>query len=417
MAIDTMRQAAVTLRPRGVPDPTGLWEVINFDALQQHPFLLAVLAAAMAIGLQSSTATIGLMISLGTASAITFRFAVPVVLGANVGLAVTTLLVGWRVREPRRLAMANLLLKAGVAAVLLGIHGLTGGLIPEPPTPEAFAAAIAALHSGYNVLVAAVGLPLVGPVTRLMARLVPTPPPRPGDDLGPKYISGGPIGGIALALGQSQREISHVSEIIRGMLRDAWIALKTNNERLARDVSVRDDRVDTLDTEVKRFLTRLGGEETTELDADEQMMQLRYLTELETIGDIIDKNLCELVLKKIRLRTEFTPDGAVELQQFYDKVAENVMIAETLFTTRDRSSAQQLLRHKERIDQHERELRDRHFARLKAGKEQAYEASAIHLDLLTHLKRINSCVSHVAYAILQDTQSPPSAPSESGGGE
>ena len=201
-----------------------------------------------------------------------------------------------------------------------------------------------------------------------------------------------------------------------GMLRDAWTALKTNNERLARDVAERDDQVDLLDTEVKRFLTRLAREEEGEYDPEEQMRQLRYLAELETIGDIIDKNISELVLKKIRLGAEFSGEGAQELEDFYTKVAENIEIAETAYATRDRDLARQLLRHKERIDHYERELRDRHFARLNAGLAEAHETSAIHLDLLTHLQRINSCVSHGAYAILQDTE-PNVAPATTGAGE
>ena len=144
------------------------------------------------------------------------------------------------------------------------------------------------------------------------------------------------------------------------------------------------------------------------------MRQLRYLAELETIGDIVDKNLSELVLKKIRLGTQFSKDGRAELEDFFRKVAENVVIAETAFTTRDQTIAQQLLRHKERIDQCERELRDRHFARLNEGLVESHETSAIHLDLLTHLKRINSHVTHVGYAILQDTQSKHTAASGAG---
>jgi phosphate:Na+ symporter len=200
------------------------------------------------------------------------------------------------------------------------------------------------------------------------------------------------------------------------MLRDVWTAMKTNNEKLAREVAERDDKVDMLDAEVTRFLIRLAAEEAGDFEPDEQMKQLRYSAELETIGDIIDKNLCDLVLKKIRLRAEFSKEGAEELEDFYQKVSENVVIAETLFTIRDRDLAQQLIRHKERIDQYERDLRDRHFARLNAGLTEAHETSAMHLDLLTHLKRINSCVTHAAYAILQDSHRP-SPPIETGAGE
>ncbi len=414
LAIGIMKQAA-SFAPNVDEADAGVWGIINFEALQQHVLLLAVLAALMAMALQSSTATIGLVMALGAADAttggsgagvlVTFKVAISVVLGANVGLAVTTLLVAWPRREPRRLGLANLLLKSAVAGLGLLLLILLAPVIPEPSTATSFSLAIAAVHTGYNLVVAAIGLPLVGSVTDLMVRLVPTPPPRPGSEFGPKYIGEGPIGGVALALGQSLREVTHISEIIRSMLRDAWMALKTGNENLAREVSVRDDKVDLLDTEVKRFLTRLANEEVGEEDTDEQMRQLRYLTELETIGDIIDKNICDLILKKIRLRTEFSKEGSDELDDFYHKVAENIVIAETAFTTRDRDVAQQLLRHKQRIDQYERELRDRHFARLNAGLAESLETSALHLDLLTHLKRINSCVSHVAYAILQDTHS------------
>jgi phosphate:Na+ symporter len=423
LAIGIMSDAAGEAQKNWDPSGHGVLSIINFGELQEHPFLLAGFAAIMALALQSSTATIGLVIGLGTGlagdsdgsgAAMSMRVAIPVVFGANVGLAFTTLVVGWRQIEPRRLALSNLLLKAGVAAVGVLLVALGGGLIGQPATAMGFALTIAGVHTGYNVVVAAIGLPLVKPVTRLMERVVKSPPPRPGASFGPKYIADGPIGGAALSMGQSLREITHISEIVRSMMQDVWTAMKTDNEKLTREVAVRDDRVDLLDSEVTRFLTRLAAEETGDYDAEEQMKQLRYVAELETIGDIIDKNLCDLVLKKIRLRAEFAQEGADELDDFYNKVSENFVIAETLFTTRDRDLAQQLLRHKERVDRYERDLRDRHFARLNAGLAEAHETSAIYLDLLTHLKRINSCVTHVAYATLKDTTSA-QAPAAGGG--
>jgi phosphate:Na+ symporter len=424
LAIGIMSDAAGEAQRNWDPSGDGVLSIINFGKLQEYPFLLAAFAAIMALALQSSTATIGLVIGLGTGlvgdpdgpvAVMSLRVAIPVVLGANVGLAITTLVVGWRQIEPRRLALSNLLLKAGVASVGVLVVAVGGGLIGQPATATGFALTIAAVHTGYNVVVAVVGLPLVEPVTRIMERVVKSPPPRPGASFGPKYIADGPIGGAALSMGQSLHEITHISEIVRSMLQDVWTAMKTNNEKLAREVAIRDDRVDLLDSEVTRFLTRLAAEETGDYDADEQMKQLRYVAELETIGDVIDKNLCDLVLKKIRLRAEFSEEGADELDDFYKKVCENFVIAETLFTTRDRDLAQQLLRHKERVDRYERDLRDRHFARLNAGLAQAHETSAIYLDLLTHLKRINSCVTHVAYATLKDTTSAQASAAGGGG--
>ena len=84
-------------------------------------------------------------------------------------------------------------------------------------------------------------------------------------------------------------------------------------------------------------------------------------------------------------------------------VAENLLIAEVSFNNRDRALAQQLLRHKERLGEYERELRDKEFARLRNHAVADFENSSIYLDILTHLKRINSHVTYVAYAILKET--------------
>lgn len=401
LGIDVMRRAAEA----GLNAGLGMDGLINFQQLQDQLVLLAIFGAIFTMVLQSSTAAIALVIGLGAANAVSFRFAAPVVIGANIGMACTTLILAWRTIEARRLALANLLLKVVVAVVAMIVLKVLGTNLPEP-TVEALGYAVVGLHSGFNIVVAAIGLPLVGPVIRIVDAIMPAM--RAGDPqrFGPRYINQTKVDSVALALGQSLHEILHMSEIIRDMYADVWTALKNNDERLVDRVIDRDDQVDLLDEAIKQYLTRLVKEEQDQDDADEQMRQLRYVSELETIGDIIDKNICQLVIKKIRLGVDFSEEGERELDDFYNRVAENLTIAETAFTTRDQQFAQQLLRHKESLNRYETELRDRHFARLNAGLAESHETSAIHLDLLIHLKRINSSLSHVAYAILRDRPAP-----------
>lgn len=397
LGIDVMSRAAAA----GVDGGLGLDGLINFEELQNRQILLATFGAVFTMLLQSSTAAIAMVIGLGAASAVSFRFAAPVVIGANVGMACTTLIVAWRTLEARRLATANLLLKGVVAVAAIIAIKLLGSRLPETD-PRYISAAIVGLHTGFNILVAAVGLPLVGVVTSLVQNLIPTPRGDESRPFGPKYINDTNLGSVALSLGQSLHEILHMSEIVREMYRDIWTALKNSDGRLVERVSARDDQVDLLDEAIKRYLTCLVKEEQDPDDADEQMRQLRYVAELETIGDIIDKNICQLVIKKIQLDVSFSEEGEAELDDFYNRVGENLQIAEVAFTTRDRQLAQQLLRHKEQLSTYENELRDRHFARLNAGLAESHETSAIHLDLLIYLKRINSSLSHVAYSVLQD---------------
>jgi phosphate:Na+ symporter len=374
---------------------------------EKYPLWLALMAMIMATLLQSATATIGVVIGLGAADPMYYDLALPVVIGANVGLAITMLIMGWRQTESRRLGVANLVLKLIVAgACFAALPWLTENV---KFIPGQMHTKIAQLHTGFNLLQALIGLPLIGVLTRLMERLIPAPTGA-SKPFGPKFIIDIPMDSITLATGQSLREILHMSEIVRSMLHDVWTSLKNDDERLARSVRERDDQVDLLDREIKRFLTRLAKEDVDQKDANEQVRQLQFLTEIETAGDIIDKNLTELVEKKIRTKARFTPAGERELDQFYRKIVENQVIADTVFATRDPALAEKLLQNKEEINRFERELRDRHFARLNAGLAQSHETSAIHLDLLTHLKRINSSLSHVAYPIIHskpgDAKSP-----------
>jgi phosphate:Na+ symporter len=380
-----------------VQSNVDLQELISIA--EKFPLWIALIATIMTVVLQGATASIGLIIGLGMADGFGMKLAIPVVVGANIGQGLTVLLYGWRHVESRRLGAASVLLKLIVgSAVLLSQPWLVSWL---DRVPGSLATRVACLHTAFNIVLAMIGLPLMNSLTFVLERWIPSHTGGP-HAFGPKYLNSGPIDSIALAQGQSLREILHMADIVRSMLHDVWTAMKTDDEHLARQVSERDNKVDLLDLQIKRFLTRLVREENDRGDADEQIRQLQYLTELETVGDIVDKNLSELVRKKIRIGATFSTEGEHELDEFYRKVMENLLIADTVFTTRDRNLAGQLVRHKAWLNRFEQELRDRHYARLNAGRTQSLDSSAIHLDLLTHLRRINSCVTHVAYPLLHN---------------
>ena len=397
LAIGTIKTAA-----GGVSDNADLIEVLRIAS--HYPLAIAFIAAVITMCLQSSTATIGVVIGLAATGAVPLPMSLAAVAGANVGIVFSLLMFGWSQVESRRLAVATLISKATVAILtLLLLPWLAKGMQAVPVSIEQ---QIAFGHSGFNIATALLFLPLISPLASAVHWLVPDAPEREETRFGPRYINTGLTDSVPLALDQSMREIMHVAEIVGGMFGDLWRALKSNDRELAEQVSQRDDQVDLLDAEIKRFLTLVLSLGEDPAQAREQMRQLRYLTELETIGDIIDKNLAELVIKKHKLNVDFSRDGWQELDSFYGKVLETMTLAEAAFASRDPMLAQQLLHHKERIKQEEEDLRNRHFARLNAGQTQSHETSAIHLDILTHLKRINSCVTHVAFAIL-DTGSDP----------
>ena len=66
----------------------------------------------------------------------------------------------------------------------------------------------------------------------------------------------------------------------------------------------------------------------------------------------------------------------------------------------DDELARKLIRHKEGVREKERELKQAHIQRLHMGLRESIDTSAIHLDVLSNLKRINSHICDIAYTML-----------------
>ncbi|MEM6334500.1 MAG: Na/Pi cotransporter family protein [Planctomycetota bacterium] len=367
------------------------------EIAERHPALLLILATTLATAMQSSTATIALVIALSANGTITLPMGLVVVAGANLGTAITTLAFGWRDLESRRLAIANLALKLVVVVALMNTLDLAAATLAQ--LPLGVEAQIALSHTALNLIVAIVGLPLVWPVMAL-TRLLIRPTRATTPEFGPRHLHEAFYNSPVLALGLSQKEVLHAGEIVRGMLRDLWTALQNNDTELAKKVRSADNRVDTLEGEIRRFLTESIQEDCDPDQREEKMNQLRYVNELETIGDIIDQNLVGLVLKKIRLGVNFSSRTWAELNEFYVKVSENLLIADRVFASESEELAQSLLNHKAHLRELELRLRDE---RLTDETRVLSPTSSIHLDLLTHLKRINTHVTRIGYATLSHT--------------
>ncbi|HZS31788.1 MAG TPA: PhoU domain-containing protein, partial [Methylomirabilota bacterium] len=97
----------------------------------------------------------------------------------------------------------------------------------------------------------------------------------------------------------------------------------------------------------------------------------------------------------------FSEPGEAELMEFHGQVSKNLERAVVAFATYDRALAKEVLDQRPIIRQSERELRQSHLDRLRAGLAESLETSEIHLDVLTNVKRINSHITALVYPIVE----------------
>jgi phosphate:Na+ symporter len=261
---------------------------------------------------------------------------------------------------------------------------------------------IANAHTLFNVGLTALFLPFSSILARLIVRLVPMD--REGEGIfKPKYLDDRMLDTPALALGQATRESLRMADIVSDMFAKTIATFSGDDPDLIEFIEEKDDQVDTLDREIKLYLTKLSQQSLTDEQRKREFGILAFVNNMEDIGDIVDKNLMELAKKKLNRGVHFSEPGMKEVVLLHKKVLQNLELAISAFASNDPALAQQVLERKMEISQTERKLRQAHIQRLHEGYREVIDISEIHLDVLTNLKRIDSHITAVAYPILESS--------------
>jgi len=366
------------------------------SALTGQPLVLALFSAIFTALVRSSAAVIGLALSLASAGLMPLVGAIPVILGANIGTAATAVLaaVGQNA-EARRVAAAHAAFKVIGVVIFFPFIGPFADLVRV--TAPDVQRQIANAHTIFNVALALLFLPFAGIAADVITRLIPE---GRRAEFGAIYLNPAVLDTPAVALGQALREVLRMGDIVLQSLRETLLVLERNDEALMREVIARDDLIDRLEEDIKQYLVKLREQALTEEQAERETALIFVIVNLEEIGDVIDKNLMELAEKKIRGNHVFSAQGWREIADLHAKVVDNLELAMGALASGDREVADKVIRHKSVVNVMERQLRQAHIQRLHEGLRESIDTSSIHLDLLASLKRANSLISGIAYAVL-----------------
>jgi phosphate:Na+ symporter len=392
LALRLLGQSAAPLR-----DSAFLMAALN--GLAGEPLLAFLIAGVLTWLAHSSLAVVLFVMALAAAGTVTPALALAMVVGANVGGALAPYLdQSTAPPAARRVPLGNLLMRlVGAVAVLAALAPAARWISFVEADPARF---VVNAHLAFNVAVAVVFLPLTGAVAALCRRLKPDDKvaEEPGK---PRYLDPGILDTPSLALAAAARETLHLGDRVAEMLERSMTVFDKNDAKLLREIEEADNAVDALHEAIKLYLIQVSRTEMQEEESRRYVDVLTFNTNLEHVGDIIDKNLMELASKKIRNRLAFSAEGLAELRSFHGRVMDNLKLAMNVFMARDLAMAKRLLAEKSIVRQAEFQLAEKHYARLREGRPESIETSAIHLDIVRDLKRINGHLTSAAYPILE----------------
>lgn len=370
-----------------------------FEALASEPLLAVAITVAATWLTHSSLAIVLLIASFWAGGLFPAPTALILIVGANLGNALVPVIdqLGAPVVQ-RRVALANLLTRIIIALVVIPFaKPLAGWFSQLSQNPARLAVEI---HLALNIIGALAFLPFTGPIAALVTRLTPAAP-EAEKQTQPLYLDPSLLDSPPEALASAMRETLHLGDRVSAMLKDLLILLEQDKLALSREIAAADDGVDTIHEAIKLYLVQLSRRPLCEEDSRRLFEIITATTNLEHIGDIIDKNLRELAEKKIRKRYRFSEEGLAEIRDFHTRVSHSLQLSLNVLASRDITLARQLFDEKSAMRVAERMATEKHYERLRSGVPQSLETSSIHLDVLRDLKRIHGHITSIAYPILE----------------
>ncbi|WP_125152962.1 Na/Pi cotransporter family protein [Clostridium rectalis] len=365
--------------------------------LSYNPFLGVLVGMALTALVQSSSATIGILIALGKNGLLPIHVALPVLFGDNIGTCATALLssIGTN-KNARKAAIIHLTFNSiGTLIFLILLSPITS--LISSISPSDVAKQIANAHTLFNVCNVIIQAPFIKILVGFVNKVIP------GDgkdeNLGIQYIDDRLLETPVIAVGQCSKEIVEMAAKTKNNFKLAVEALHTENEDTIKKVAEYEDLIDLLEEEITKYLVKLSNTELSKQQVDIVTSMFHVVKDVERIADHA-KNIADLALEKKSKRLVFSNEAMSEIDEIYKYTIDALDKSMASFQRNDVRIAKSVYEIEEKIDSLEDLLRDNDIKRLNSSACEA-RVSAIYLDIISNFERVGDHSLNIAEAVLR----------------
>lgn len=367
-------------------------------SLSWEILVLFILGALLTAAMQSSAALTAIIISLASQNLISLQMAMCIILGANVGTCLTSLIssMGASVNA-KRTAMVHLLFNVAgcfifiwpVAFAGAPIADFLNGVIPQTEWQ------IAIFHMVFNLLTTAVLLPFVNYLVKLACLIVHDKKGEKQEEyeaLDKRFLKT-----PAIAVGQARKEILRMGA-------DAFANYKRSlNMLLTGDLSQKElfaeteKNINETTRYISSFLVKLSLEDLAEADENKVSSFYHVTSDIERIGDYAE-NIVEYAEKMVIDKAQFSEHAKAEILEMDGHLTELYKQVEATFSEIDLHYLSAVEREEQATDDVCQKMQDAHLRRMNEGR-CTPEAGAIYLQLAINMERIGDHMHNIANSV------------------
>mgnify|MGYP000066082331 FL=1 len=372
-------------------------------SLDSH-FLALLVGIVVTAVLQSSSATVGIILLLANQGLLDMRICFFIILGCNIGACVSALLAGLGgKRDAKRAALIHLLFNIIGTIIMyvvisVGLEPITGfieNISGHNPGRE-----VANTHTLIKIVEVLMLAPFNRQLVKLTGFFVKKEEKKETDGYGLLYIGEKSVYSPTTAVFDAIREMERMGQMAITNLERAMNALITLEESDIKEVYEVEKQIDYLNREITSYLVKIN-ETTLPVDDAKSIGGLFHIVnDIERIGDHAE-NIADAAKTRLEHDIEFSPMARSELSGMLDLVIKVTTYALDMFSHNNLEHMEEIQELEEQVDQTERQLQESHVQRLTRGECTA-SAGMIFSDIISGLERVSDHATNIAFSLLEE---------------
>ncbi|MEG0591989.1 MAG: Na/Pi cotransporter family protein [Coprobacillus sp.] len=376
-----------------------------------NPFFGILVGFIVTAILQSSSATVGIVILLASQGLVSLHICFYLILGCNMGSCVSALIasIGGK-KNAKRAAYIHFLMNVFGSTLIVivlqlfmpyvesGILWLTGS---QNLAGEALNAAMARNVANAHTIFKFFEVICLFPFAKYIAKLTYYIVPGDDEDKGftTQFISDKAYSSTT-AIPQTIHEVERMSSIARDNLNMAVNSLLEVDTSTEAEIIRNEEHVDYLNHAIFEYLNRINQTPLPEEDSRMIGPLFHVIADIERIGD----HACtigKITIKCHEKKYKFTDNHKREIRELLTMVNSELELSIEMFTQKSLSHLNEILKLEELIDKKEASLQKGYLKDIKR-KETAPREGMLYSDLAASLERVGDHATNIAFSILND---------------
>ncbi len=354
----------------------------------KHQFLGILVGFAITGIIQSSAASMGMLIALASKGLIPLSAALPILYGDNIGTCVTSLLssIGAS-KNAKRAAVMHLSFNVIGTLIFMLVLNYPISAFVKWLDPTDAARQIANAHTIFNIANVIILLPFAKYIVKLVLKIMPITEEESEAAAATKYLDERMIQTPSIALGNTVKEVVRMGNKANKSLEYSMNALLNKSMSDIEKTEQYEEQVNNLQREILRYLLKLSKSPLSDEEIDRVDLLFNIVNDIERVSDHAE-NISELSRLAIEKDLEFSDTALEEMNNIYSKAQENFKLAIKGLENYDKSKISEVYKIEDEVDALEKFYKRKHIERLNNGG-CTIDSGVLFLDLLSNIERVS----------------------------